>query len=407
MRVIYLHQYFKTPSMSGGTRSYEMARRLVAAGHDVHMITSWTEDTSYSDWFEEYIEGIHVYWYPSLYNNTMSFSERIKAFIKFAKAASFKACSFKDADIIFATSTPLTIAIPAVAASKILKIPMVFEVRDLWPEVPIALGAIKRPYERYLAKKLEKFAYNNSSHIVALSPGMKEGIMNTGYPEDRITVIPNSSDNELFKVEESSYLDFLNRNNWLPDGKVLIYTGTLGLVNGLKKAVDIAIELKRRKSDISIVLIGDGIEYDEVYKYAVKNNVLNNNFFMRQSVPKTDIPFFLKYANIASSFVIDVPQLRANSANKFFDALAASRPILINYGGWQKEIIENNECGIVAWGKTDKEIVDQLEAFLNDEKRYLRACTNAKTLALNDFSRDLLAKKLESILIQAHEKYRD
>lgn len=404
MKIVYLHQYFKTPGMSGGTRSYEMARRLVAAGHEVHMVTSWTDDTKHSDWFEDNIEGIHVYWYPASYNNKMSFSKRIKAFIKFAKEASFKACSFKEADIIFATSTPLTIAIPAIVASKFLQIPMVFEVRDLWPEVPIALGALKRPYEKFLARKLEEFAYKNSSHIVALSPGMKEGIKSTGYPENQISVIPNSSDNELFAVEESEYLAFLNRNSWLPSGKVLIYTGTLGIVNGLKKAVDIAIELKRRKSNISIVLIGDGIEYDDVSNYALKSDILNKNFFMRRSVPKTDIPFFLKYATIASSFVIDIPELRANSANKFFDALAASRPILINYGGWQKDIIEDNDCGIIAWEKTNKEIVDELEAFLNDEQKYINACNNAKSLALNEFSRDNLAKKLENIILQVGAK---
>lgn len=404
MKIVYLHQYFKTPDMSGGTRSYEMARRLVAAGHEVHMLTSWTDDTTHSDWFKESIDGINIHWYPNFYNNTMSFSERIKAFIRFAKAASFKAASFKDADIIFATSTPLTIAIPAVAASKILKLPMVFEVRDLWPDVPIALGALKKPYEKYLAKKLERFAYKNSKHIVALSPGMKEGIKSTGYPEEQITVIPNSSDNSLFEVEDSKYLEFLNHNDWLPDGKVLIYTGTLGIVNGLKKAVDIAIELDRRGSEISIVLVGDGIEYDKVYDYAAKSGVLNKNFFMRKSVPKTDIPFFLKYATIASSFVIDVPELRANSANKFFDALAASRPILINYGGWQRDIIVNNNCGIIAWKKTDKEIVDELEAFLSDKRRYQQACSNAKNLALNEFSRDSLAKTLENVLIQAQAK---
>lgn len=406
MKIVYLHQYFKTPDMSGGTRSYEMARRLVAAGHEVHMITSWTEKSDHRHWFEEKIEGIHIYWYPNPYNNTMSFADRIKAFIKFAKAASFKAASFKDADIIFATSTPLTIAIPAVAASKLLKVPMVFEVRDLWPEVPIALGALNKSYEKYLAKKLEKFAYKNSKHIVALSPGMKEGIKNNGYHENQITVIPNSSDNILFEVEDSKYLEFLERNNWLPSGKILIYTGTLGIVNGLRQAVDIAIELKYRGSDISIVIIGDGIEYNKVQDYAVKSDVLNKNFFMRKSVPKTDIPFFLKYATIASSFVIDVPELRANSANKFFDALAASRPILINYGGWQEGIIKDNHCGIVAWEKTNKEIVDELEAFLSDEQRYQQACSNAKSLAINEFSRDSLAKKLENILLQISAKYR-
>lgn len=103
---------------------------------------------------------------------------------------------------------------------------------------------------------------------------------------------------------------------------------------------------------------------------------------------------------MASSFAIDLPAIQANSANKFFDALAASKPILINYGGWQKDILEENKCGIVAWNKSISEIINELEQFLNDQKTYNQACINAKKLALNEFSRDHLAQKLENILQQ-------
>jgi hypothetical protein len=152
MRILYLHQYFNTPKMSGGTRSYEMARRLVKMGHDVHMVTSYREETNHTDWFTTIEDGITVHWLPLLYSNKMNYTQRIKAFVNFAVKSSIKAVSMK-ADIIFATSTPLTIAIPAVIASKRQKIPLVFEVRDLWPELPIAMGALKNPIARFLAKK--------------------------------------------------------------------------------------------------------------------------------------------------------------------------------------------------------------------------------------------------------------
>lgn len=404
MKIIYLHQYFKTPNMSGGTRSYEMAKRLVTWGHDVEMITSYTNPCEHKDWFTESIDGINVHWLPNEYNNKMSFKRRIAAFLKFAKGATLKAASFKDADIIFATSTPLTIAIPGVIASKYLNIPLVFEVRDLWPEVPIAMGILHKPHHIFLAKTLEKWAYKNSRHIIALSPGMKEGIARIGINNEAISVIPNSADNSLFEVNEWDYQAFLDRNQWLPKNKVLIYTGTFGLVNNVISAVDMAIELKNRGSDISILLIGDGIQFDQVLKKAKKERVLNKTLFIRNKVPKHEIPFYLKYAKIASSFAIDLPAIQANSANKFFDALAASRPILINYGGWQKGIIEDNNCGIIAWKKTDKEVADELEAFLSDEQAYQQACNNAKSLALSEFSRDNLAKKLENILFQVWEK---
>ncbi|WP_344703199.1 glycosyltransferase, partial [Halomonas cibimaris] len=116
MRIIYLHQYFNTPEMSGGTRSYEMARRMVAAGHEVHMITAYREDDKPGEWFTTDEAGIQVHWYPVPYSNHMSYGQRIKAFFAFAFAARKKALAL-EGDIVFATSTPLTIAIPGVLAS--------------------------------------------------------------------------------------------------------------------------------------------------------------------------------------------------------------------------------------------------------------------------------------------------
>lgn len=399
MKVIYLHQYFNTPKMAGGTRSYEMAKRLVAAGHEVHMVTSWVKETSYNDWFEEEIEGIKVHWFPNPYNNRMSFKQRVQAFLRFAYAAMQKVIHIP-ADIVFASSTPLTIAIPAILGARKQKIPMIFEVRDLWPEVPIAMGILNKPYQVFLAKKLERWAYKHSAHVIALSPGMKEGIVSTGYPEFKVSVIPNSCDNSLFEVDSEKLDKFKKNNPWLPKGKIVIYTGTFGLVNDIGVTIKIAKELKKRQSDIKFLLIGDGLEYDKVYQQALEEGVLDQQIFICKQVPKIEIPYFLNYASMASSFAIDLPAIQANSANKFFDALAASKPILINYGGWQKDILEKNKCGLVAWNKTVPEIVDELEEFLRDEKAYKQACINAKKLALNDFSREYLAKKLENILQQ-------
>src|SRR5205823_13311940 len=142
MRIVYLHQYFVTPQMAGGSRSYEMARRLVAAGHDVHMVTSDRDAAdAHAPWRHSVEAGIHVHWTPIAYDNRMSYGERMRAFLRFAWRAARKAVALRG-DVVFATSTPLTIAIPAVYAARRLRVPMVFEVRDLWPEVPIAIGAI-------------------------------------------------------------------------------------------------------------------------------------------------------------------------------------------------------------------------------------------------------------------------
>jgi hypothetical protein len=155
MRIVYLHQYFVTPDMSGGTRSFEMAKRLVRAGHEVHMITSEQGDrVSGRAWRVTDEHGITVHWTSVPYSNYMGIRQRLGAFVRFAWRASARATRL-GGDVIFATSTPLTISVPALVASTLRRRPFVFEVRDLWPEVPIAIGALTNPLAIRLARALE------------------------------------------------------------------------------------------------------------------------------------------------------------------------------------------------------------------------------------------------------------
>ncbi|OAL82336.1 glycosyltransferase family 4 protein [Acinetobacter sp. SFA] len=399
MKILYFHQYFNTPEMSGGTRSYEMARRLVAAGHEVHMITSWVKETDKTDWYVTNEAGIHVHWFPNNYNNKMSYMDRIKAFFRFAFYAAKNGKTFKDADVVFATSTPLTIALPAVSTAKKLKIPMVFEVRDLWPELPIAMGALNNPILQKIAYGLENWAYKNSKAIVALSPGMKEGIVKTGYPKQQVAVIPNSSDLELFNIENEKVIQFRKSLTWLQNRPLIVYTGTFGHINGVGYLVELAAKLKDINPEIRILLVGDGIEFDQVTSFAQEKGVLNNNLFMMKQVPKKDIPVILNAATLCTALFIDKPEMRANSANKFFDALAAGKPIMINYGGWMVDLIEKNNCGLVTWNLDIEAAAQQVANFIADPKLYGIAAANAKRLANTQFHRDMLAEQLNQVLI--------
>ena len=176
MKIIYLAQYFNTPEMPGSTRSYEFCKRLVKMGHEVEMITSYRDSCKKKNWFITNYDGIKIHWLPLRYSNEMSFLKRLKVFFKFAWKSYFRIKGI-EGDIIYASSTPLTISIPAVLISKEKKLPMVFEVRDLWPDVPIAMGILKNRVAIYFAQILEIWAYKNAKSLVALSPEMKIGII--------------------------------------------------------------------------------------------------------------------------------------------------------------------------------------------------------------------------------------
>lgn len=389
--------------MSGGTRSYEMARRMVAAGHEVHMVTSSRDQSNTNKgWYMTEEAGIKVHWFPVPYSNHMSFFQRIKAFFSFAFAAQKKAASLQG-DVVFATSTPLTIALPAVFTARKLKVPMVFEVRDLWPEMPIAMGALNNPLLQLCAKKLERWAYQNSAAVVALSPGMKEGVVKAGYPANQVAVIPNSSDNLEFSYNEQASQAFRTKRDWLQNNPLLIYAGTFGRVNGVDYMVRLAIELKKLNSNIKILLVGDGSEKANVIAQAKESGVFEDNIFFEEPISKKDIPTLFSAATIASNLVTDLPEARANSANKFFDTLAAGKPILLNHGGWMHDVVKAHNCGLAMWQQPIKLVAQELHSKMNDSGWLSKAGGSARTLAEQEFDRDKLANQLITVLKLAVE----
>ncbi|BAN47715.1 glycosyltransferase family 4 protein [Metapseudomonas resinovorans] len=397
MRIVYIHQYFKTPKDAGGTRSYEMARRLVAAGHEVNMISSRPKEELVDGGVDE-VSGIKVHWIGVDYNNKMGFISRVKSFFLFAILSSLKAIRLR-ADVVFATSTPLTVAVPGVIASFFKRVPLVFEVRDQWPRIPIAMGVLRNPILIFLANILERFTYWYSSHIVALSPGMADGIASRGVSRRKITVIPNGCDLELFSNESIRGGEFRKKNPHIPDGPIVLYPGTIGKVNGVGYLAELAAATIRIEKNINFVVVGDGIELDEVVELSNTLGVNGVNFFVLPPLPKDELVYALRDSSIIVSLIIDVPELEDNSANKFFDALAASRPIAINYGGWQKEIIKRERVGLVISRDVEQAAREVVE-FLSDDRLVKASGERAKSLAESMYNRDVLAMNLEKIFVE-------
>lgn len=401
MRVIYLHQFFVTPQQPGATRSYEMARRLVSFGHEVHMITSgagWLKPLENAprrrSWQESMIEGIHVHTYPVAYANKMGFSRRILAFLIFMVVSTFRTLSIK-ADVIYASSAPLTIAIPAMIASVLRRTPMVLEVRDLWPEAPIQMGALKNPLVRKAAQLLEKMAYARSRHVVGLSPGMRDGIVKVGKRPEDVSVIPNSSDLDRFSPEVDG--DAVRADLGLQGRFILSYMGALGMANGLDYVLDAAAELKRRGNTlITFLIVGEG-KTRPTLEARIRDEGLDN-VLLRPPVPKSLVPHYMAASDVCLTIFKDVPILRTCSPNKMFDALAAGRPVLTNMPGWLGDIAEIDRTGALVDPTNPISLADKAE-YLSTHPDFLAECRiNARTVAETRFDRDVLARKLDAVL---------
>lgn len=356
-----------------------------------------------TDVTETNIDGIDMTIIPVTYANNMSFSARMLAFARFALMASRYAMRYPT-DVIYATSTPLTIALPGIAGKLRWRVPMVFEVRDLWPELPIAVGALKQPVLRWLAYALEWVAYHAASHVVALSPGMAEGVIKRGIDSARVTVIPNSSDVDKFALPPGSGAPIREKLGLTPDQPLVVYTGTFGLINNVGWLVDVAAALRQRAPDVHFLLIGSGAEWEKVREKARALGVLDVNLSLWEPVPKAHMPLVLSAATVATSLFQPLKPMWNNSANKFFDALAAGKPAAINYGGWQADLLNETGAGIVLPDDDIAQAAQMLDAFVHDAARLASASDAAHHLAYTRFNRDTLAMQLENVLTKVVSK---
>jgi glycosyltransferase involved in cell wall biosynthesis len=404
MKILYLHQFFSTPLGSCGTRSYEFAKRLSKKGHTVNMVTSsaflprvWNLKKG---WQIRHMDGIILHIYHLDYSNKDSFNNRIIKFIKFSVACLFKSRRIS-CDVVFATSTPLTIGIPGVFSAKKHKVPLVFEVRDLWPELPIAVGVIKNPVVIKLLKIFERWIYKNSSKIIALSPGMADGVLSTGYKKENISIIPNACDVSLFLEGYNNHASFRDRYDWLKDRPMLLYAGTLGVINGVSCLVDIAYHLIYLNPEVRIVVIGSGMERDLIIQQAKEKKVWQVNFFLLEAMPKNELVAAFSAADISISLFIDIKEMWNNSANKFFDTLASGTPIAINYLGWQADIINNSGAGLILPPSDALLSAKTINQAITNKEWLITSGCSAKKIALRDFDRDKLAEKFEQVLIES------
>lgn len=395
MHVLYFHQHFSTPQGSAGTRSYEMAQALIRAGHSVTMVCgSYVQGkTGVRAPFEKgrrrgVVDGIDVIEFDLNYGNHMGFVQRLGVFLKFAMGSVGVALR-EPADVVFATTTPLTAGIPGIFARWLTRKPFVFEVRDLWPELPKAMGVITNPVVLWLMSVLEWASYRSADRLVGLSPGIVDGIAARGVDKSRIAMVPNGCDLDLFYAPEDA---------WHPDGVrddqlLAIFTGTHGIANGLDAVLNGAAVLKERgRDDIRIALVGQGSEKPKL-KAQAEERGLDNVLFL-DPVPKTKLTGLMAGADVGLQILRNVPAFYfGTSPNKFFDYIAAGLPVLNNYPGWLAGLIEETDCGYAVPPDDSAAFADALIAAASNREAHRQKGLNAQEVAKTRFSRAKLSSE--------------
>lgn len=402
MKILYIHQYFNTYKDAGGSRSYSFAKRLVQRGHNVIMLTSNRENKSSKLFEKRCVEGFDVIYIKNKYFNSMSFIARIFSFLKFMLLSTFVSFRIQNIDIVFATSTPLTVGIPGMLLKCYRKVPFVFEVRDLWPKLAISMNILRNRLLIAVSEWLEKKIYFLSDHVIALAPGIKKEIVGKKYPSDKVTMIPNGSDIELF---QKSKCEKRRRLPVKEDDFVLIYTGAHGIANGLQYVINIAKEaIKRNYKDIKFVLIGDGKLKPILVEQKSKYNL--DNIIFLDPIPKTEITKYIREADIGMQLLANHEAFYyGTSPNKFFDYLAAGKPVLNNYPGWVANMICEYHCGMVVDPDDYEGFFNKINILRENKDELEQMGKNARKLAEKKFDRAKLAVKFVKVLESVYNNH--
>ncbi len=382
MKVLYIHQYFRTPDEGGGVRSYYLTRKLVKKGVEVEVITTHNKDFSET----KNIDGIRVHFLPVPYDNNFSFRKRIRAFLKFALLASKKSMAIKKIDLCYVMTTPLTTGLVALWIKWTRNIAYIFEVGDLWPLIPVEIGAVKSPFLKSVLFRFEKLCYRNASGLVALSPGIAEHIQSI-VPEKPIEVIPNIADINFFQPEEKQ--EAIKQKYGIKNEFVISYTGAIGLANHLEYLLEAA--KASLHLPIKFLVVGEGAEKERLLKYKEDHDLKNVVF-----LPHTNKKEIKEVHNVSDAIYIsfiNIKSINTGSPNKLFDGLASGKLIITNFDGWIKKLIESNDAGFTYPPDSTQIFTEKILTFIDNKEILKSFQKNSRQLAENSFSLEELSQR--------------
>lgn len=388
VKVLVLHQHFKDPYKGGAIRSYYLAKALVDRNITVTVISIHSSP----EFKTENLEGIEVHYLPVSYDNRFKFAQRSRSFLKYVLGVVKRPELFKGVDVCYAISTPLTIGLAALWIKKRYGIPFLFEVGDLWPDAPVEMGFVKNPLLKWSLFTLEKILYREAIAIVALSVSIQKAISRKA-PDKTIYLIPNMADTQFYRPEPK--LPELEQKFDVRGKFVVSYIGAVGFANGLDYFVECARASQRASLPIHFLLCGDGAILDNL-KHFVKQLGLQNFSF----IPFQNREGVKEVMNVTDACFICYRPFRileTGSPNKYFDALAAGKLVIINFGGWIKDEIEKNKCGVYVDSRHPTDFIKKVTPFMEDTVELKAYQTAGRTLAEKNYSRSILSERFAGI----------
>lgn len=401
MHILFLTHYFPPEVNAPASRTYEHCKRWVSEGHKVTVVTCVPNHPGgriypgyrnriFQKEEKDQIEVLRLWTYLT---PNKGFLKRSINYFVFMLMAILSIPLTSKANVVISTSPQFFCGLAGFFVSRLKRIPWILEIRDLWPDSILAVGAIKSKSIIKMLEYLELFVYRKAERIVVLTTAFKAHIVAKDIAEDKIEIITNGVDLSLFRA--------LPRNNYLSEklklnGKFVVsYFGTHGMAHGLETVFKAAKELEQHGA-ILFLLAGDGSERDKLL--VLRDKMMLKNVMMLSQFPKEKMPYLLASSDVCMVLLIKNDLFKTVIPSKIFEAMAMNRPIILGVDGESNKIIQEAECGLCIEPENSQHLAQAVLKLYNNSELSKTLGNNGRKLLEERYNRIKLAKKYLKVL---------
>ncbi|NNF04407.1 MAG: glycosyltransferase family 4 protein [Rhodothermales bacterium] len=403
MRVLFVSNNFPPEVNAPAVRLIEHARRWTADGHEVEVLTSnpnFPEGEIY-DGYEnrlvtDSVDGIDVVRVPMYVAENKGSFKRILSYVSFMISAWWYCRrTNEEPDLVVATSPQFFAGLGGYLISRRLGTPFVLEIRDLWPESIVAVGAMSRNAVIRMFERLEYFLYRKADHIVVVTDSFKRVISSNGIPANKISVLKNGFDvDSLAEPLDAAVLADYEETLGLRGKFVVSYIGTIGMAHGVEIMVDAAE--KCTDPDILFMIVGTGAERAKLENLVSERKL--SNVLLVDKQPKEMVPYLLSLSSVSLVHLKKSALFKTVIPSKIFEAMALRRPIILGVEGESRDIVEEAGAGIPITPEDADDLLSAVLRLREDSELYDSSAESGFRYVNQFHDRQKLAREYWSIL---------
>ncbi len=409
MKILYVTQYYPPEMGAPAARASELARHWARAGHEVSILTGFPNHPTGIvplEWrsrlrrltYREEVEGANVFrtWLWPLPNRKAH--ERMRNYASFCLSAGLRGLTLAKPDLIIGSSPQLLVGLSAWWLALAKQVPFIFEVRDLWPESLVAVGAgADGSLLHTTLAKIAGFLYEKANCVTVVTPAFKDYlIQNWGLPAEKIAIVENGVETELFAPASPSVMQPLRRELGLDSKFVVSYIGTMGNAHGLGTLLDAASQLRQQLPEVQFLLVGEGAEKRQIQASARSQGLTNIHFLDQQ--PRERIPALISASDACLVLLKKTDVFKTVIPTKMLEFMACERPLIVGVEGQAREIMETAQAGIAIEPENSQALAAAINQLVENPEARDMMGKQGREYIIKKFSRAATAQKYLEII---------